>query len=121
MLLRPQYARLQIGHIEGERSVIYSREFGKLSDVPYAEPTWLSAGYYSPYFKEVKFTANPFGFQCSSSSKQSHRRLQAAMREFVDEVITPDALVSSTDCCQGRFSRIFSSCMRKMANVQVPM
>lgn len=79
VLLRPQYARLQIGHIEGERSVIYSREFGKLSDVPYAEPTWLSAGYYSPYFKE------------------SHRRLQVAMREFVDKVITPDALLHEED------------------------
>ncbi|OJA14126.1 hypothetical protein AZE42_05033 [Rhizopogon vesiculosus] len=72
VLLRPQYARLQLGSIEGEGSVIYSREQGKLSDVPYAEPTWLSAGYYSAYFKE------------------SHRRLQAAMRTFMDEVVTPD-------------------------------
>lgn len=79
ILLRPQYARLQIGCIEGARSVMYSRELGKLSDVPYAEPTWLSAGYYSPYYKE------------------SHRRLQAAMRVFVDEVITPDALLHEED------------------------
>ncbi|KAJ8589024.1 acyl-CoA dehydrogenase NM domain-like protein [Rhizopogon salebrosus TDB-379] len=79
VLLRPQYARLQIGFIEGEGSVIYSRELGKLSDVPYAEPTWLSAGYYSPYFKG------------------SHRRLQAEMRKFVDEVIGPDALLREED------------------------
>lgn len=40
---------------------MYSRELGKLSDVPYAEPTWLSAGYYSPYYKEVDFTPNISG------------------------------------------------------------
>ena len=27
---------------------------GKLSKVPYAEPTWLTEGYHSPYFKEVR-------------------------------------------------------------------
>ncbi|KAH7912807.1 acyl-CoA dehydrogenase/oxidase [Hygrophoropsis aurantiaca] len=79
ILKRPQYARLQVGTIDGEKSVIYSREVGLLSDVPYAEPTWLSAGYYSPYFKE------------------SHKRLQQAMRKFVDEIITPDALAREED------------------------
>ncbi|KAH7928080.1 acyl-CoA dehydrogenase NM domain-like protein [Leucogyrophana mollusca] len=79
ILKRPQYARLHIGTIDGEKSVIYSREVGELSDVPYAEPTWLSAGYYSPYFKE------------------SHKRLQGAMRKFVDEIILPDALAREED------------------------
>lgn len=27
---------------------------GDISQVPYAEPTWLNDGYYSPYFKEVR-------------------------------------------------------------------
>ena len=54
VLERPQYKRLQIGVIEGEKSVIYSRITGELSKVPYAEPTWLSDGYYSPYYTEVR-------------------------------------------------------------------
>ena len=52
--MRPQYARLQIGVIEGQESVLHSRLSGELSKVPYAEPTWLADGYYSPYFKEVR-------------------------------------------------------------------
>ena len=28
---------------------------GKISKVPYAEPSWLAEGYYSPYYKEVRF------------------------------------------------------------------
>lgn len=53
VLLKPQYARLQVGTIKGESSQINARSAGELSDVPYAEPTWLSQGYFSPYFKEV--------------------------------------------------------------------
>lgn len=53
VIQRPQYARLQIGTVKGEESVIVSRVTGQLSKVPYAEPTWLSDGYYSPYYKEV--------------------------------------------------------------------
>ena len=53
VLQRPQYARLQIGIIKGEESVIVSRVPGVNSKVPYAEPTWLTEGYHSPYFKEV--------------------------------------------------------------------
>jgi hypothetical protein len=41
--------------------------------VPYGEPTWLTKGYHNPYFKD------------------SHRKLQEAMRKFVDEIIYPDA------------------------------
>ena len=53
VLLKPQYARLQIGIIAGEKSQIVSNVPGELSEVPYAEPTWLSKGYHSPYYKEV--------------------------------------------------------------------
>ena len=54
ILEKPQYQRLQIGFIDGEKSVIHGRIAGELSRVPYAEPTWLSPGYYSPYYSEVK-------------------------------------------------------------------
>jgi hypothetical protein len=42
-----------IGELDGEQSIIYDRKVGELSNVPYAEPTWLSKGYYSPYYSEV--------------------------------------------------------------------
>lgn len=58
VLERPQYARLQIGVIRGEESVITSRVPGELSGVPYAEPTWLAQGYHSPYFKEVSISVS---------------------------------------------------------------
>lgn len=54
VLERAQYARLQIGTIRGEKSVIHSRVVGELSEVPYAEPTYLSKGFSSPYFTEVR-------------------------------------------------------------------
>ena len=54
ILERTQYQRLQIGVIDGEKSVIHGRIAGQLSKVPYAEPTWLSSGYHSPYYSEVK-------------------------------------------------------------------
>ncbi|EPQ54019.1 acyl-CoA dehydrogenase NM domain-like protein [Gloeophyllum trabeum ATCC 11539] len=79
VLTRPQYARLQIGTIKGEQPVIYDRIPGEVSKVPYAEPTWLSAGYHSPYFKE------------------SHRRLQQAVRKFVDDFVWPDAQAREAD------------------------
>lgn len=50
----PQYARLQIGTVEGEKQKIWPRSVGALSAVPYAEPTWLSKGYHSPYYKDVR-------------------------------------------------------------------
>jgi len=53
VLLKPQYARLQIGSIRGSKPRIKPREPGELSHVPYAEPTWLSDGFHSPYYNEV--------------------------------------------------------------------
>ncbi|THH33221.1 hypothetical protein EUX98_g950 [Antrodiella citrinella] len=79
VLLKPQYARLVIGTLAGEKSVVAARAPGNLSEVPYAEPTWLSKGYYSPYFTE------------------SHRELQKAIRHFTDEVIYPDAQAREED------------------------
>jgi hypothetical protein len=54
VLERPQYARLQIGVLRGEQSVITGRLVGGLSSVPYAEPTYLSKGFHSPYYTEVR-------------------------------------------------------------------
>ena len=53
VLDRPQYKRLVIGTVKDEESSIAPPAPGEISLVPYAEPTWLTPGYYSPYFKEV--------------------------------------------------------------------
>src|ERR1700761_1562965 len=53
VLTRPQYARLQIGTIKGESPRITPPVPGELSLVPYAEPSWLSQGFSSPYYSEV--------------------------------------------------------------------
>jgi hypothetical protein len=47
---------------------------GDLSKVPYAEPTWLSNGYFSPYYTD------------------NHRRFQKAIRKYFMEVIYPEAV-----------------------------
>ena len=54
VLEKPQYQRLQIGVIADEKSVIHGSVVGELSQVPYAEPTWLSTGYHSPYYTDVR-------------------------------------------------------------------
>jgi hypothetical protein len=54
ILEKPNYARLQIGVVEGESPQITSRRSGGLSTIPYGEPTWLSSGFHSPYYKEVR-------------------------------------------------------------------
>ncbi|KIL64484.1 hypothetical protein M378DRAFT_186732 [Amanita muscaria Koide BX008] len=79
ILEKPQYKRLQVGIIQGEMPVIHGRIVGELSKVPYAEPTWLSQGYHSPYYTE------------------KHRQFQKAVRKFVDEVVLPDAIVREQD------------------------
>ncbi|TXT15703.1 hypothetical protein VHUM_00206 [Vanrija humicola] len=73
VLEKPQYQRLRIGVIEGEKPKVKPFVAGELSRVPYGEPTWLTPPFKSPYYKE------------------SHRALQKAMRKYVDEVIYPDA------------------------------
>ncbi|KAG8918275.1 hypothetical protein FRC02_002492 [Tulasnella sp. 418] len=79
VLLKPAYTRLQVGTIEGSKPSIKTLAPGELSPVPYAEPTWLSKGYHSPYYKE------------------SHRKLQQAVRKFTDEVLYPDAQAREED------------------------
>ncbi|EIW57326.1 acyl-CoA dehydrogenase [Trametes versicolor FP-101664 SS1] len=80
VLEKPQYARLQIGVLQDEEPQIRGGIVpGQISKVPYAEPTWLAEGYKSPYYKE------------------SHHRLQQAVRKFVDEVIYPDAQEHEAD------------------------
>ena len=63
VLQRTQYKRLQIGTIQGQKSVIYDRVVGEVSQVPYAEPTWLTPGYFSPYYSDVRSVS------CSSPQK----------------------------------------------------
>ncbi|GAA5861266.1 hypothetical protein JCM8547_008538 [Rhodosporidiobolus lusitaniae] len=74
-----KYGRYIIGTIENQKSRYVLPTPGTLSPVPYAEPTWLSEGYRSPYYKD------------------SHRALQAAMRKFVDEEVRPDAQLHEKD------------------------
>ncbi|KAF8318489.1 acyl-CoA dehydrogenase NM domain-like protein [Clavulina sp. PMI_390] len=79
ILLKPNYARLQIGTIKGEKEEIVAPKPGDLSLVPYAEAPWLTKGYYSPYYKD------------------SHRSVQLAMRKLVDEYVYEDAQAREID------------------------
>lgn len=74
-----KYDDLCIGTIEGEKSEVLVPKIGELSPVPYAEPTWLQPQFSSPYYND------------------SHRRLQKAMRKFVDEHVTPEAQKSEVE------------------------
>ena len=55
MLEKPQYQRLVVGTIVDEKPVLHGRVSGALSTIPYGEPTWLTQGYYSPYYKEASY------------------------------------------------------------------
>ncbi|KAF7547279.1 hypothetical protein G7Z17_g7845 [Cylindrodendrum hubeiense] len=77
-----KYADLAVGTVEGEKSQVITPQPGDLSEVPYAEPLWLSPTFRSPYYNE------------------SHRRLQRAMREFTDKYLYPEAQECETT---GRF------------------
>ena len=93
ILQKPSYARLQIGVIAGEESTIrHGPE--EISQVPYAEPTWLASGFHSPYYNE------------------SHRKFQAAMRKFFVEFISPDA-----EACEQNGKTASRSVLTKMAYV----
>ncbi|TKW52584.1 Long-chain specific acyl-CoA dehydrogenase, mitochondrial [Colletotrichum tanaceti] len=65
---------LVIGTVAGETPQVANPGPGELSAVPYAEPTWLTPQFKSPYFND------------------SHRALQRAIRDFTDREITPVAL-----------------------------
>lgn len=68
-----QYSSLCIGTIEGEKPEVIEPKAGDISQVPYAEPLWLSREFKTPYYKE------------------HHRKFQKAMRLFVDTHMTPEA------------------------------
>lgn len=73
VLTKPAYQRLVVGKIEGEEPVIKLSEVGEISRVPYAEPTWLNAGFHSPYYKEVRislcsYVNNAHCEQCSHTA-----------------------------------------------------
>jgi len=74
VLLRPQYKRLQIGTVAGQTEQIRAPVPGELSKVPYGEPTWLSSGYFSPYYSD------------------NHRKFQTAVREFFETVVRPESI-----------------------------
>ncbi|KDR76298.1 hypothetical protein GALMADRAFT_67494 [Galerina marginata CBS 339.88] len=79
VLQKPQYKRLHIGSVVGQAQQIFPRGVGELSKVPYAEPTWMTPGFSSPYYKE------------------SHRNLLLAFRKFVEEILVPDAELREAD------------------------
>ncbi|KZT12675.1 acyl-CoA dehydrogenase NM domain-like protein [Laetiporus sulphureus 93-53] len=97
VLLKPQYARLQIGLIAGEEPVVKPLAVDEPSRVPYAEPSWLSAGYHSPYYND------------------NHRRFQRAMRKFAMEVVYPDAVR-----CEENGKRISQDVVQKLCEMNIP-
>jgi alkylation response protein AidB-like acyl-CoA dehydrogenase len=74
-----KYKSLCIGTITGEKPEVIEENPGDLSTVPYAEPLWLRPEFKNPYYNE------------------SHRKLQKAMRLFVDTYITPEAEAKEAD------------------------
>jgi hypothetical protein len=92
VLLRPQYARLQIGTLKGASELVSAPAPDALSAVPYAEPTWLSKGFHSPYFTD------------------SHKRFQKAVRKFIQEVVFPEAIK-----CEEKGTRISQEVVDKLA------
>ncbi|ORX39785.1 acyl-CoA dehydrogenase/oxidase [Kockovaella imperatae] len=92
VLMKPQYDRLKIGQVQGEKPQIKMPLPGDLSTVPYGEPTWLTPEFKSPYYK------------------QSHRDLQKAVRKFVDEVLYPDAQL-----CEENGKRASKEVLKAMA------
>ncbi|KAL4920046.1 acyl-CoA dehydrogenase/oxidase [Aspergillus aurantiobrunneus] len=70
---------LCIGRIANETPEVIEPTPSSLSPVPYAEPLWLRPGFTSPYYKD------------------SHRRLQKAIREFTALHVAPEAQEKERD------------------------
>ena len=68
-----KYARYKIGRLADPPAPYILPIAGELSEVPYAEPPWLVPMMRSPYYKD------------------SHRRLQKAMRFFFDTHVKAEA------------------------------
>ncbi|KAF5390460.1 hypothetical protein D9757_005234 [Collybiopsis confluens] len=96
VLLRPQYARLQIGIIQGQEELVKPPVPGALSKVPYAEPSWLSQGYFTPYYSE------------------NHRTFQKAIRKFFEEVVRPEAIR-----CEENGKKISQEVVDKMSDLNI--
>ncbi|KAF6762502.1 acyl-CoA dehydrogenase [Ephemerocybe angulata] len=96
VLLRPQYQRLQVGTVAGQTEKIKPPVPGALSKVPYAEPSWLSQGYHSPYYTE------------------NHRKFQTAVRKFFEIEVAPEAAK-----CEDSGKRIPQSVVDKMAEANI--
>ncbi|KAF8894305.1 peroxisomal acyl-CoA-dehydrogenase [Mucidula mucida] len=94
VLLRPQYARLQIGVVAGEEEMIKPPVPGDLSKVPYGEPTWLSDGFKSPYYTD------------------NHRAFHKAFRTFMQEVVQPEA-----ERCEANGKRISQELVDKLSEI----
>jgi hypothetical protein len=94
VLFKPQYKRLQIGTVQGRTEQIESHSPGEMSNVPYAEPTWLSLGFYSPYYSD------------------NHRRFQNSVRVFFESVVRPES-----ERCEESGERISQEVVDKMAYV----
>jgi hypothetical protein len=88
-----KYSSLCLGELEGEKSEVIDPQPGDLSEVPYAEPLWLKPESASPYYND------------------SHRRLQKAMRKFVDVHVTPEAREKEDDGTLGEFFLGEGSCV----------
>jgi hypothetical protein len=95
VLLKPQYARLQIGKIRGQEEIIKPLAPGELSGVPYAEPTWLTEGYFSPYYTN------------------NHRAFQTAMRTFLVDDVQPEVIQ-----CEENGKKISQAVVDKMGWVK---
>ena len=70
---------LCIGTVENEQPEVVDMQPGDLSPVPYAEPTWLTPQFKSPYYTE------------------SHRKFRRGLREFVDRDLKPEAQEKEAD------------------------
>ena len=80
MLDKPQYKRLVLGSLEGQKPTIHvAQASDAISDVPYAEPMAFAPGYYSPFYSE------------------SHRKFHRAVRRFANEVVKPEAQAREED------------------------
>ncbi|KIY61838.1 acyl-CoA dehydrogenase NM domain-like protein [Cylindrobasidium torrendii FP15055 ss-10] len=94
VLLRPQYARLQVGVIANETEQIKAPQPGDISKVPYGEPSWLAEGFHSPYYND------------------SHRKFHKALRTYLEEVVKPEA-----EQCEANGKRIPQTLVEKLAQV----
>ncbi|OJA17920.1 hypothetical protein AZE42_03490 [Rhizopogon vesiculosus] len=94
VLQRPQYSRLQVGAIRGQTESIKPLAPGELSLVPYAEPTWLTPGYFSPYYSD------------------NHRQFHKAVRAFFMEFVYAEAIR-----CEDSGKRISQEVVDKLSEI----